>query len=317
MGGDQLSRHALVVLADVARRARIEGEGNPLLIAGAVTDHFWHDRFELWWRLMGRIRQVLVCLRCDFGRGMAGRSWCLRRGRLRNAVASSRHQGDQASNPKGLPTTASSVADGVQKFGVNRCASQDIGGATPGTQDSMLFGPVLLPCQFSISYTRDVRWCLLRAAHPVGDVAVGNEASCAGGRSRPLRLTGALLLVVTSLYLGYGVSPLMESRCGCLHGPEVPCDCPHHGESKSGSHPPPCHIHAKSKAPASHALPAPGLRNRCGVIHPDLILLALVSIPLRQQASLELSPIAVPRLFLTAPPGVFIYPSKHPPKAQV
>jgi hypothetical protein len=52
------------------------------------------------------------------------------------------------------------------------------------------------------------------------------------------------------------------------------------------------------------------------VIHPDLILLALVSIPLRQQASLELSPIAVPRLVLTAPPEVFIYPSKHPPKAR-
>jgi hypothetical protein len=147
------------------------------------------------------------------------------------------------------------------------------------------------------------------------DVAVLNESTWALSHSRALRLTTALLLTVSALYFGYGVSPLMQSRCGCLHGPEVPCDCPHHAHSKDGP-PPPCHIHAKSKAPAHKTLPLSSIRVRCGAIHPDLILVSFLSISPPEEHPPELLPTPVLRAAPTAPPDVFIPPSKHPPKVR-
>src|SRR6516162_9728567 len=90
--------------------------------------------------------------------------------------------------------------------------------------------------------------------------------------TRPFAL---LLLLMLGIYSAYGITPLMTSRCGCEHGPEVPCDCPHHGNA-TNSPPAPCHLHAKAR-PAANLPSQPCLRARCGSIPPPLILVTIFS----------------------------------------
>ena len=158
-----------------------------------------------------------------------------------------------------------------------------------------------------------------RAACPAEGAVVLSEREPTGrsarGLPRSTRSSAFVVLLVVGVHLGYGVSPLMASQCACAHGPEVPCDCPHHVKA-DGSPPPPCHIHAKSHRAADPSSRQPCVRARCGAIPPDLILVALVSTSER----LELAPRPpLERLQSPSPlrpPEVFIFPSKHPPKAR-
>jgi hypothetical protein len=153
---------------------------------------------------------------------------------------------------------------------------------------------------------------LVEGAAVLSERGTAPHASCA--LSRAIRCFAFLLLLVVGAHLSYGVSPLMASRCGCAHGPEVPCDCPHHVHA-DGSQPPPCHIHAKSHRAAERTSQHPCVRARCGTIPPDLVLVALVSTYEPPQLA---PPPAVGRLPSDSPlrpPDIFIFPSKHPPKA--
>jgi len=126
-------------------------------------------------------------------------------------------------------------------------------------------------------------------AHPLG--------------TRPFAL---LLLLMLGIYSAYGLSPLMTSRCGCEHSPEVPCDCPHHGK---------CQLHAKAR-PAANLPSQPSLRARCGSIPPHLILVTVFSTAERPQL-IPSPPPARPGVFSPLPPpDVFRVPLKHPPKAR-
>lgn len=134
------------------------------------------------------------------------------------------------------------------------------------------------------------------------------------GLNGGIRAIAWTVLLVVVIHLGYGVSPLMASRCACAHGPEVPCDCVHHKRAE-GSGPPPCHIHAKSQhAPGTDAR-QPCVRARCGSTPPDLILLGLVS----TSEAPELPPAPIPgpspKLSLLRPSEGFIFRLRHPPKA--
>src|SRR5216683_3750224 len=121
------------------------------------------------------------------------------------------------------------------------------------------------------------------------------------------------LLLVVGIHFGYGLSPLMASQCACSHGPEVPCDCPHHLETE-GQAPPPCHIHAKSRNAADRTSKEPSVWARCGTIAPDLILVALLSTFERPDLPSDAGPDQRPALSPARPPRTFIPPPKHPPK---
>jgi len=128
------------------------------------------------------------------------------------------------------------------------------------------------------------------------------------------RATVLALLLVQGVYLGYGVSPLMSSRCVCEHGPEVPCDCPHHGSAK-GEHAPPCHLHRPAPSDAK-ASPESAIRVRCGAKAPDLILMAWGTLPSNvPRLSLDNSPPADD--VCVSPHDVPASPRKPPPKARV
>jgi len=156
----------------------------------------------------------------------------------------------------------------------------------------------------------------LSDAAPSGGAVVLSEGA-RRPRAHPIpagtRTFAFAFLLVVGIHFGYGVSPLMASRCACSHGPEVPCDCPHHLETK-GQAPPPCHIHAKSRNAADRTSKEPSVRARCGKIAPDLILVALLSTFERPDLPSDAGPDQRPALSPARPPRTFIPPPKHPPK---
>jgi hypothetical protein len=166
-------------------------------------------------------------------------------------------------------------------------------------------------------YIRRVRWGLHSYSwSPLGEGAVVHNEAMQGLRAnragtRPFAL---LLLLTLSIYSAYGLSPLMTSRCGCEHGPEVPCDCPHHG-SAHDSAPAPCQLHKKAR-PAANLPSQPILRARCGSIPPHLILVTVFSTAERPQLIPSLPPVRPGVFSPLPPPDVFRVPLKHPPKAR-
>jgi len=137
-----------------------------------------------------------------------------------------------------------------------------------------------------------------------------SRARALPGGTRPFAF--AILLVI-GIHFGYGVSPLMTSQCACSHGPEVPCDCPHHLET-DGHAPAPCHIHAKSKDAADRTSKGPCVRALCGTTAPALILVALLSTFERPRLAPDIRSEQPPTLAPARPPRTFIPPPKHPPK---
>ncbi len=128
------------------------------------------------------------------------------------------------------------------------------------------------------------------------------------------RAIAVALLLVQGTYLGYGASPFMSSRCACEHGPEVPCDCPHHVSAK-GKDARPCQLHRKA---TSHAQPSPesAIRVRCGAKAPDLTLLAWVTFS-SEPPTLPLDYFPPEREVSVPPPDVPASPPRPPPKARV
>src|SRR5215472_16161594 len=68
--GDQLLRHPLVVLAHVPGGARVEGQGDSLLVPRTVTHDFWRNLRERRRRRLGRAGQIAFRLRLGRRRRM-------------------------------------------------------------------------------------------------------------------------------------------------------------------------------------------------------------------------------------------------------
>src|SRR5260370_34446288 len=93
------------------------------------------------------------------------------------------------------------------------------------------------------------------------------------------RCLALLLLLSQGLSLAHGLGPFVSGHCASEHGPDVPCDCPHHVREK-GQDPPPCHLHAKADRHSDAPKPAAcSFRAICGSSPPALFLLPIASVP--------------------------------------
>jgi hypothetical protein len=131
---------------------------------------------------------------------------------------------------------------------------------------------------------------------------------------RRVRLAALLLLLTQASSLAYGLTPFMASHCRCEHGPQIPCDCPHH-ERLAGKDMPPCHLHAKHDPSAPTNSAHCSLRAHCGSTPPMLLLLTLASIPevARPMPKLPTAQPSAPPA--STPPSPFLSPPRQPPKA--
>ncbi len=102
--------------------------------------------------------------------------------------------------------------------------------------------------------------------------------------SRFWRWVALVLLLTHGGLLAYGGSPFSQGRCECKHGPEVPCDCPHHRASAGEAGDeldadlPPCHRAMKATAPPSERTEDTGWRNHCDSSDPSLVVFALLEL---------------------------------------
>jgi len=136
-------------------------------------------------------------------------------------------------------------------------------------------------------------------------------------RARAYRFGGIpgvalLLLLVTGTYAAFGVTPFAQGHCACAHGPEVDCECPHHGAGDDSM--PACHRKMRAQARAK-AAEKPALRARCGSTGATLVLLALAAPERREAPHPEPTATPAPARPLLPPSDVFSSPPRQPPRA--
>lgn len=131
------------------------------------------------------------------------------------------------------------------------------------------------------------------------------------------RCIALLLLFSQGVSLAYGLGPFVSGHCGCEHGPEVPCDCPHHAKH-NGENPPPCHLHRKADGHANPSKPAPcSFRARCGSTPPVLMLLAIASVPSIDEPVAQHWILPSTTTAIVVHPSPFLSPPRPPPKVRI
>lgn len=131
------------------------------------------------------------------------------------------------------------------------------------------------------------------------------------------RCLALLLLLSQGISLAHGLGPFVSGHCACEHGPDVPCDCPHHVRKK-GQDPRPCHLHAKADRHSDAPKPAAcSFRARCGSSPPALMLLAIASVPSLEEPQTEISAAPVAAVPILPHPSPVFLPPRPPPKARI